>query len=208
MPVKYACMTRSGKLVAEHPPAEQPKLAATLQKLLSGQNPREYRREIVQDNDVSYHILCTGSGDVIGCVTTSNVPSRVVFRMLDEIEPIVSSSSADIRNARKVLQQKIDFYNDPQNDKITSIIGTVAKAQDQMTIVIDQALERGKHLEGMSGKSQALADQAKKMEERSTELKRQFWWKNMRVLGAIGLVLLAIVIVIVLSACNPNFSAC
>ena len=85
MPIKYSCINDGKTLVAEHPPAEQPKLAQTLQTVLATVPPKEYRRQTVEDTDVCFHYLSTGDGRIIGCATTKDVKGRVVFNFLDGV---------------------------------------------------------------------------------------------------------------------------
>jgi hypothetical protein len=107
MPIRYSSVFDDGKLVAEFPAAEYPTLSKTLATVVSSVPPREHRRQMVEAADVNYVYLSNGKGRIVGCVTTKDVNTLVAFKFLDDVESVVSG---------QVLQQKMEFHNDPAND--------------------------------------------------------------------------------------------
>lgn len=208
MPIKYSCINDGKTLVAEHPPAEQPKLAQTLQTVLATVPPKEYRRQTVEDTDVCFHYLSTGDGRIIGCATTKDVKGRVVFNFLDGVEVLIRGPTADMRNAKKILQQKMDFHNDPANDKITAVQDSIDRAKDIMTDNVDKALARGDRLDTLHSKSVTLQNQAMTFQKKSTDLKRSLCMRNAKFTAMIVGAVLALILIILLIVCKPNFSAC
>jgi hypothetical protein len=208
MPIKYACISEGGKIVAEHPAGEQPKLAATMATVLETIPPREYRRQTVEDNDVNYCYLSSGDGRVVGCVCTKDVRTRTVAGFLEAVESLTRGPSADLRNAKKMLQQKMDYFNDPANDKITAVQDSIDRAKDLMTVNVDKALARGDQLGNMHEKSVTLQQQASDFDTKATQLKRHMCWRNVKLTIMIGLALFVVIMIIVFIACKPNLSAC
>lgn len=210
MPIKYSCINEGLNMVAEYPAGEQPKLAETMQKVLATVPPREYRRKTLEDKpgNVNYHYISTGEGKVIGCVTTPDVRMRTVFAFLEAVETLVRPPTADMRNAKKLLQQKTEYYNNPQNDKITAINEEINQATDVMMDNMDKVIARGDKMDQLHSKSVTLADQANQFQTKSTELKKAMCMRNFKltIMLAVGVAVLLLIILMV--ACNPNFSKC
>ena len=208
MPIKYSCVNDGANMIAEYPVGEQPKLAATLQTVLGTVPPREYRRQTVEDTDTNYHYLSSGDGRIIGCVSTKDVKTRVVFNFLDAVEALVRGQTYDMRNAKKLLQQKMEFYNDPANDKITAVQDSIDRAKDIMVDNVDKALARQDRLDTLHAKAVTLQEQAHTFQKKSTDLKRQLLCRHICfVAGIVGAVAVLIFIILMI-VCKPNFSAC
>ncbi|RNF01567.1 putative vesicle-associated membrane protein [Trypanosoma rangeli] len=137
---------------------------------------------------------------------------RTVFAFLEAVEPLVRGNvgppGTELRNGKKLLQQKMDFYNNPQNDKITALNDDINQVVDVMMDNMDKVLARGDRIDTLHEKSNTLADQAEQFKQRSTQLKRNMCLKNLKltlmIAGVVGIVILIIVII----ACKPNFSNC
>lgn len=210
MPIKYSCINEGTNLLAEFPVGEQPNLAATMQKVIATVPPKQYLRKTIEDKEgnVNYHYLSNGEGRIFGCVTTSDVRMRTVFAFLEAVEPIIRGQSADLRNGKRLLQQKMEFYNDPKNDKITALNDDINQVVDVMMDNMDKVLARGERIDTLQGKSTTLADQAHTFQRKATQLKRMMCMKNFKLMIMIGVGIAIIVVIIVLVACKPNFSSC
>jgi len=207
MPIRYASVYDDGNLIAEFPQNEFPKLADTLKTVVSSVPRREYRRQTVEDTDVNYHYLSNGEGRIVGCVTTKDVKTRVVFAFLDGAESVVRGQ-ADPRSTKKMLQQKMEYHNDPANDKITAVQDSIDRAKDIMTDNVDKALARGDRIDTLHAKSVTLSEQADKFNKKAGDLKRQMCLRHAKFVAmAVGSVLV-LVFIILIAVCKPNFSAC
>lgn len=210
MPIKYSCINDGATMLAEFPTAEQPKLADTLQKVIATVPPKEYRRKTIEDKEggMNYHYISNGEGRIVGCVTTSDVRMRVVFQFLEAVEPLIRGPAAELRNGKKLLQQKMEFYNNPQNDKITDLNNEINNVVDVMMDNMDKVLARGDRVDTLHSKSTTLAEQAQTFQTKSTALKRSLCLRNAKMTAMIVGGVLAVLLVILLIACKPNFSAC
>eukprot|EP00796_Vickermania_ingenoplastis_P011414 gene11414-7918_t len=212
MPIKYSCINEGANLLADYPADADPKYAETMQKVLSTVPPREYRRKTIDDKEggVNYHYISNGEGCIVACVTSSDMRMRTVFAFLEAVEPLVrgSGQGAELRNGKKLLQQKMEFYNNPQNDKITALNDDINQVVDVMMDNMDKVLTRGDRIDTLQEKSSNLADQAQQFQDRSTELKRALCMKNVKFTIMIVCAVILVVIIIVMIACNPNFSKC
>ncbi|KAG5485732.1 hypothetical protein LSCM1_07143 [Leishmania martiniquensis] len=214
MPIMYSCVNDETKLLAEHPAGEQPKLAETMQKVIATVPLTEYRHKTIEDKDggVNYSYISNGEGRIVACVTTSDMRMRTVFAFLEAVEPLVRGSvgvqGSELRNGKKLLQQKMEFYNNPQNDKITALNDDINQVVDVMIDNMDKVLARGDRIDTLHEKSSTLADQAQQFQQRSTELKRNLCMKNLKLTLMIAGAVIVILIIILLIACKPNFSRC
>ena len=89
MPIRYSATYVDGTKLAEHPGGEFPALATTLDTVVSSVPRREYRRQTVEDTSTNFHYLSNGEGRIVGCATTKDVKTRVVFNFLDAVEALV-----------------------------------------------------------------------------------------------------------------------
>jgi vesicle-associated membrane protein 7 len=207
MPIRYSAVFGDGDKLAENPVAELPNLAKTLETVISSVPRREYRRQTVEDTDVNYHYLSNGEGRIVGCVTTKDVKTRVVFNFLDAVEGLVRGT-VDPRAAKKMLQQKMDFHNDPANDKISAVQESIDNAKNIMTDNVDKALARGDHIDTLHAKSVKLEEQSAKFNKKAGDLKRQMCMRNAKFAILIGGAVLILILIVLMIICKPNFNDC
>lgn len=214
MPIKYSCINDGPNLLVEYPSDADPKYVETMQKVLGTVPPREYRRKTIDDREggVNYHYISNGEGCIVACVTSSDMRMRTVVAFLEAVEPLVRGSvggqGTELRNGKKLLQQKMEFYNNPQNDKITTLNDDINQVVDVMMDNMDKALTRGDHIDTLEEKSSNLADQAQQFQDRSSELRRALCMKNLKFTIMIALAVVLVIFIILMIACKPNFSAC
>ncbi|QUC17257.1 uncharacterized protein UV8b_01498 [Ustilaginoidea virens] len=71
-----------------------------------------------------------------------------------------------------------------------------------MTKNIESLLERGERLDLLVDKTDRLGSSAQDFRVRSRGLKRQMWWKNVKLMGLLGLVIFLIIMVMVIAIKN------
>ncbi len=147
MPIKYAVVNEGTKLIAEYPAGEFPKLAQTLQKILATVFPREYRRQAMEDEDATYNYLANGEGLIVGCVATRDTKSRIIFDFLEAVEALIHGPAADLRNAKKLLQTKMEFFSNPANDKFSAVQESIDRAKASLAERIDKLCARGDEID-------------------------------------------------------------
>ena len=219
MPIKYSCVNEGATMLGEHPVGEQPKLATTLQRVLSTVPAKEYRRKTVEDkeNNLNYFYISNGEGRIVGCVASSDVRMRTAFAYLEAVEPLVRSLPADAakdgkpdggKQFRKIIQQKMDFYNDPRNDKITALNNDINEVVDVMMDNMDKVLARGDRVDNLHAKTVTLSEQANVFSKKSADLKRQMCLRNAKLTAMVVGGVLVVILIILMIACKPNFSDC
>lgn len=86
-----------------------------------------------------------------------------------------------------------DMLNRPPKDTLANARNEIDNVKDIMTQNIEKVLERSERLDLLIDKSSRLGGSARDFRVRSRGLRRQMWWKNVRVM-----VLLVVVVIFLL----------
>lgn len=212
MPIKYASVFDEKKeRIAEHPKqVDEPKYSEVALKLAATLDPSTTVRRSIQDQEtagLSYCVLCNGEGRIL-ISAGIDIPTRTSFAMLDAIEPLVRCPASQIRNGKKLIQMKMDFYNNPQNDKIANLLREVDAVAEIVSADIGKALDRGEKLDQVAAKTTTLREQATAFHQSSVAAKEDMLWRNIRLIGLIVAGVAAAALLIALISCRPDFSAC
>jgi uncharacterized Rmd1/YagE family protein len=102
------------------------------------------------------------------------------------------------KKAKTVMQDVCKKFEDPSSvDKTSKILGQVDAVKGQMQDNIANMLKNTEKAEDMAAKSEQLNEQASVFKKRSTDLKKQMQWKNLKMTLILGGVILLIVLVVV-----------
>mmetsp|Transcript_7575 Transcript_7575/g.15694 ORF Transcript_7575/g.15694 Transcript_7575/m.15694 type:complete len:253 (-) Transcript_7575:83-841(-) len=140
-------------------------------------------------------------------ITGTQYPSRVAIALLQELYSNFSSKYSDAaktaaenslsKKAKSILQDACKKYDDPSSvDKTQKILGQVDAVKGQMQDNIANMLKNTEKAEDMAAKSEQLNEQASVFKKRSTDLKKQMQWKNMKMTLILGGIILVIVLAI------------
>ncbi|KAM6975650.1 vesicle-associated membrane protein 8 isoform 2-T2 [Tautogolabrus adspersus] len=86
--------------------------------------------------------------------------------------------------------------------KLDHVQGQVNEVKVILSDNISKVLERGDRLDDLMGKTDDLQASADSFQRTSTRVARKYWWKNIKMMILIGLVVLIILILIILAATN------
>ena len=89
-----------------------------------------------------------------------------------------------------------------QSDAIGNAKREIDDVRGIMTKNIESLLERGERLDLLVDKTDRLGGSARDFRMRSRGLKRQMWWKNVKLMGLLGMVVFLIILAIVISVKN------
>jgi len=140
-------------------------------------------------------------------ITGTQYPSRVAIAMLQDAYGDFSSKFGDAaktaaenslsKKAKSILQNVCKKYEDPSSvDKSQQILGQVDAVKGQMQDNIASMLKNTEKAEDMAAKSEQLNEQASVFKKRSTDLKKQMQWKNLKMTLILGGVILVIILAI------------
>lgn len=171
--------------------------------------------KVVQSDQ--HQIVYGADADGLCCatITGTQYPSRVAIAMLQDVYGDFSSKYADAaktaaenslsKKAKSTLQDVCKKYEDPSSvDKTQKILGQVDAVKGQMQDNIASMLKNTEKAEDMAAKSEQLNEQASVFKKRSTDLKKQMQWKNLKMTlilgGLVAVIVLAITVPLIMKA--------
>ncbi|WOO82831.1 Synaptobrevin 1 [Vanrija pseudolonga] len=88
--------------------------------------------------------------------------------------------------------------NNPQNKKIADIQAQIDSTVDIMHQNITKVAERGERLDALQDKTDNLAVSAQGFRRGASRVRKQMWWKDMkmRIIIGVGIVILIVIIVV------------
>jgi Synaptobrevin len=154
----------------------------------------------------------------IAVITGLGYPSRVAIQMLQELykefhakygsEAESASKDAFTKKAKNLLKDTCTKYDDLKKvDKTSGILSKVDEAKSSMQSNIANMLKNTEAAESLAEKSDQLNEQASVFKKRSTDLRKQMAWKDLKMtllLGGIVVVILIVIIVPVVKAAKKN----
>lgn len=147
-------------------------------------------------------------------VAESSLGRRVAFGFLFEVRrrflaahPADTTDFADMPNygagsfngELRTLMVEFGTADGAGSDAIGNVRREIDDVRGIMTRNIEGLLERGERIDLLVDKTDRLGGSAREFRVRSRGLKRQMWWKNVKLMGLLGLVLVLIVLAIVIA---------
>lgn len=116
-----------------------------------------------------------------------------------------AADNALSKKAKTVLSDCCKKYEDPSKvDKTSKVLGAVDAVKGQMQNNIASMLKNTEKAESLAEKSDQLNEQASVFKKRSTDLKKQMQWKNLKMTlllgGVIAVILIAILVPVIKNA--------
>ncbi|KAM9306832.1 vesicle-associated membrane protein 8 [Pholidichthys leucotaenia] len=84
--------------------------------------------------------------------------------------------------------------------RLENVQGQVNEVKVILTDNINKVLERGERLDELQGKAEDMVASADSFQRTSTRVARKYWWKNIKLMILIGVIVLVILILIILAA--------
>ncbi|KAJ9501425.1 hypothetical protein LTR67_000568 [Exophiala xenobiotica] len=108
------------------------------------------------------------------------------------------------------LKAMLQQYNTaPPSDALTNARKEIDSVKDIMTENIERVLERGERIDLLVDKTDRLGGSARDFRVRSRGLRRQMWWKNVRVMVLLVVVVVFLIYLFVGFGCGlPAWSKC
>ncbi len=116
-----------------------------------------------------------------------------------------AADNALSKKAKSVLLDCCKKYEDPSKvDKTSQVLGAVDAVKGTMQNNIANMLKNTEKAESLAEKSDQLNEQASVFKKRSTDLKKQMQWKNLKMTlllgGVIAVILIAILVPVIRNA--------
>jgi hypothetical protein len=199
----YKCDTTVPTFISEYPEMITPKYRQNIATIIDTIPQREYRLQTIDDSDVNYTYFCNVVYIVV-CVCNKDFGYRIVKKFIEDIlnERAPNNITSDL------LKEKINFYNDLNNDKVIKIQASLDDVKKTIVNNIDKTLDRGDRLDVMHSSSVTLAESANQFESSANDLRSHFWWKNVKLMLTICFVLFLVISLIILLSCGVNIKQC
>ncbi|KAI8053730.1 synaptobrevin domain-containing protein [Syncephalis plumigaleata] len=217
MSIIYALVARSATILAEHT-SSNGNFTTVTQHILEKIPEEDSKLTYVYDRYLFHYI--SQNGLVYMCMADDAFGRRIPFAFLEDIKTrFTSLYSNDLINSAiaygmnefsKVIAERMDFYsNSPNADRFRQVQGEIEQVKDVMVQNIERVLERGERIDLLVDRTDQLNQAAFTFRKRSTALKRAMWWKNVKLMMMLALVVLFFVYFIVSAACGfPTWQEC
>jgi len=172
---------------------------------------QDAKMSYVYDRHIFHYIV--EDGITYLCMADEEFGRRIPFAFLEDIKNRFKATYGDRGKTAiaygmntdfsRVLQNQMDYYsNNPGADRITRVRGEIDEVKSVMVTSIEKVLERGERIELLVDKTESLNQSAFKFKKGSTQLKRAMWWKNIKIMIILGIVIVAVIYFIVAMACG------
>lgn len=158
------------------------------------------------------------------CVAKSDLGRRVPFGYLLEIKrrylelnptgttdfaSLPPYGSAMFNGTLKELMASYGNTKAGQNDAISNVQNEIENVRGIMTENIERVLERGERLDTLVDKTDRLGQSSHDFRVRSRGLRRQMWWKNVRLMAILVAVGVFLLYLLIGAGCGlPGWSHC
>lgn len=155
----------------------------------------------------------------LAVITGLGYPSRVAIQMLEELYQEFHSAHGAAagtatpdslsKKCKTLFKDTCSKYDDLSKvDKSSSVMSKVDEAKSSMQSNIANMLKNTEKADSLADKSDQLNEQASVFKKRSTDLRKQMAWKDMKMTlllgGIVVLILLAIIIPIIRKVSKKN----
>mmetsp|Transcript_24124 Transcript_24124/g.59027 ORF Transcript_24124/g.59027 Transcript_24124/m.59027 type:complete len:254 (+) Transcript_24124:108-869(+) len=169
--------------------------------------------KVVQSDEHQVTYGCDKDGVCCAVITGNKYQSRVAIGCLNELyTDFMAKFARDTKSAAKnslskkaktIMKTVSEKYEDPSKvDKTSKILGQVDAVKGQMQSNIAGMLKNTEKAEVLNEKSNQLNEQASVFKKRSTDLKKQMRWKNLKMTLLLAAVVIAIACAIIIPLVN------
>ncbi|KAJ1031805.1 hypothetical protein NDA13_002192 [Ustilago tritici] len=194
--IVLALVAKGSHILAEtHDPAHDRFLPAA-QTILSRIPPNSSKLSYAFEDWLFHYV--SSDNLVYMAVADTDTGRRIPFAFLAHVQRHFLSSyqvpsedeisSTDHSGLAKELKELVNKFNaDPQGvDPIAKAKNELAGVKDIMTQNVEQILSRGERIELLMDRTDNAANQSMAFRRRAVGLRRQMWWKNVKVIGLAG----------------------
>ncbi|KAG2392478.1 hypothetical protein C9374_012730 [Naegleria lovaniensis] len=147
------------------------------------------------DGDYMVHVL-SKSGKMYLCYASKTTKLRVVYNMLDDLDlelaKIPRLANANKNDILKVLKDMVNYYNDPQNDKITKLQQQIDINISKMIENLDKILANRDQFDHLITQTEDLKENAGLFEKGGKKLKRNMQFRMILIITIITIICLVV----------------
>jgi vesicle-associated membrane protein 7 len=166
--------------------------------------PHDNHRRTLTQSIYHFHYKVSGYYLYL-CVAGAEYPMRVCFGFLDDVETKFLQNG---NKAKQLLRERMQYFNDPKNDKIAAINNQIDDVKNTMIENIDKILERGETLENLMQQTDELGETASLYRRTSNKVKWSMRKRLIILVAILIFIILVILFIIIWAACGIDFGRC
>ncbi|KDN48887.1 VAMP/synaptobrevin-like protein [Tilletiaria anomala UBC 951] len=210
MTIVLALVASGSTILAETHQKDQVRFLTAAETILSRIPPNESRLSYAIPNEQWMFHFISQDGLVFLNVSDAESGRRIPFAALTEMQNEFtarydateaaanpSTASESYGEFSGYLSNLLTTYNNVSNaDPVKTAQAELKGVKDIMQANIEQVLNRGERLELLVDRTDQAANQSLQFRRRAVGLRRQMWWKNIKVLGMAGFCVLVLLLLI------------
>ncbi|KAL0490066.1 vesicle-associated membrane protein 7 [Acrasis kona] len=197
MPITFALVAESSHELGHYPSNNVLKDIIVSKVLPKIQNEDHKRTLLMNDLELHYHRV---GGKTFFAVVNQGYSKRISWSFIDDIETkLAAQSNPSTSNVKKLLRERIDFFNNPQNDKIANITKKIDDTKDVMIKNMDEILDRGEKLDTLMNTTDDLATGATEFRRGTQQVKTAMIKRYIVLIIVLIVIILAVAAIIALA---------
>jgi len=186
-------------------------------RMLLNKIPKEDSRMSYESNDFFVHYI-VGNKITYLCVAGNDLKLEMAFAFLNKIKEEFEKRYGRAKNLgsyviddefKSVLAEKIIEANEADDGDHMKVLQDKVQAITELAQNnLGKLLARDERIDSITDKSMRLHEDAKEFERGAIELKRHFFWKNIKWLLCLFFVLLVVIYLIISMMCGFDFKNC
>jgi len=208
----YSLVARQDAVLAEYTlPGLTGNFSTVTRVILGKIPPEDGKLSYVYDKYLFHYVVSDGITYL--CMADERMGRVIPFEFLGDVrERFVSSYGDRAKSAiayafnadfQRTLSNRMEAYNDKvQNTKLVQVQKELQSVKGVMVENIDKVLARGEKIELLVDKSANLDRQALLFRKEAGIVRRQMWWKNVKVWIVLILLLALILFIIITASCG------
>lgn len=183
--IVLALVADGGKVVAESHDEEHARFLSAAETILEKIDPSTASRLSYAFESWLFHYIAQ-DGKVFLAVADAELGRRVPFAFLSEAEKEYNAAPYQDGLKQRLDGLRAKFNQDPESDPIKRAQAELGSVKDIITQNVEQILSRGEQIELLMDRTDSAANQSLAFRRRAVGLRREMWWRNMRVMAIAG----------------------
>jgi vesicle-associated membrane protein 7 len=209
MPIVFSLIADSENNNLGAHPANNKVMTDTIITKILPKLPQDNHKRTLTQKDLEFHYKYSGNY-VYFCVAEGGYSKRICWAFIDDLETkFLQMRSPSPSQIKKLIKERVQFFNDPNNDKIIKLQNKLDDVKDVMIDNIEKILERGDKLDNLQQATDDIADSANDFRRGTGKIKRNMCCNYIILIVVLIFIILAIIIIAVFIGCGfPSFSRC
>ncbi|KAL7409456.1 synaptobrevin-domain-containing protein [Mrakia frigida] len=216
MSLIHSSISRGSTILVEHQNGKR-NFSDAAATILSKIPPNNSKLTYVWESYL-FHYVSEG-GVIYLVMADDSVGRRMPFAFLADLQRkftsaystdvITSSDPFGLGEFEPELSKLMTTYSDaPPPDALRQAQTDLGNVKDIMVNNIDAILSRGERIELLVDKTDTMAGQAWAFRRGARGVRRQMWWRNVKIMALCGVVGVLLVYFLVASICGPALGSC